>query len=539
MDALANLQAYLTRAKVLLADQPAPLGRPEEMAKAVETMRARVATGRATISRDRIREALALLATRGAKAACDSHLRYLCWSLWEPFGQSSAMAREDRATEQILDAAGAELRQGLLPLSAWRGLLAAYLTPPKKPVGEPQSGNWIRLREFLAATLPKVSADARFRPDWLVTMNENREILSDAPCSRYAPAIAEGDTTTIDDIRHRLAVPEESWFWKELILSRVRHLLGQDDQSYLSGLKGILKALADHPSLADDALTMLLPRHFNGLADRAHSGLQDYAVKYWGSPNIFSQAKWSLVNAAVKQMVREWLVKEDLRDFFSILQADHAADQRRLNFWLDYAKQIDFAHFVLGSATWNSPRADYVEMRRRKSSRIAQLIDGTATNNAFILKLGNYFFVEFGETGNACYMYEAGNLPFDARRHHQSINDLKNKHKAIAHPSHVHEWEVRYRQQLANFGIYPDKEAQTASRRLPIRPSQTKAATPSQGWAEHAEKIARQYSIKIVDQRSKGGCLWLLTGSSTHPAASELNRLGFKYMDNRGFWRKR
>jgi len=539
MIALADLQAHLARAKDLLADHAEPLGRPAEMARAVDAMRARVATGKSTISRDRIRESLVLLSSRGAAAACESHLRYLCWSLWEPFGPSCAMTRDDGAVAQIVDAANTELRRGALPLSAWRGLLAAYLTPAERPATEPEAGNWLHLRDFLAATLPDVSAGARFKPDWLATLGENREILSDDPCARYAPTIAEGDTTLVDGIRDRLMIPGESWFWKELILSRARYLCRQDDTRYLSGLDVILMALTDHPALADDALLMLLPRHFDGLAGRAHAGLQTYAVKHWGSPNIFSQAKWSLVDEAVKRMVREWLVREDLEDFFSLLQADRAADQRRLDFWLGYAKQIDFAHFVLGAATWNSPQADYVQMRRRKQGRIAQLLGASATNNAFILKLGGYFFVEFGETGNACYMYEDGDQPFDVGRYQQSIDDLKNKRRAIAHPSHNHGWEVRYRQQLASLGIYPDAETRPVSRRPEGRPAPARAPIPSQDWVEAAESIARRYAMQLVDQRSKGGCLWLLAGSPQHPAAGELSRLGFRYMDGHGFWRKK
>ena len=551
------------------------------MLKAVETMKAKVSSGgKGIVSRNRIREALALVDSRGADEACESHLRYLCWALWEPTARKvTLMGRNDGTVRQVLEVAQHDLRRKALSLSAWRGLVAGYLDPEERPASEPEASNWLEIRDFLSQTLPKVITSSRFVPDWLRELADNRELLTAKPCDRYAAATASGDTTAVDRLRDNLSIPAESWFWKELILSQVRHLCTLDNTGYLTGLDAVLKLLEGRPALADDALATILPRHYASLAEHAHPGLQDFAVKSWGSPNIFSQAKWSLVEEPIKGMVREWLVKEDLRDFFSLLQADQAADQRRLTFWLEYAKQIDFAHFVLGATVWHSPQADYKEMRARKRSRIAQLVDGSPTNNAFVLKVGDYFFVEFGETGNACYIYRADDVPFDVRRHQHSLHDLKNKRRAVEHPSHMGSWEWKFKQILQNFGIFPDRDRRSTQRPSvppPSRPTPApspptapatssatpvssgirvndmrasqslglsqpaQAATPASGdWAARAREIARTHKMELVDQRSKGGCLWVMARWSKHPAADELVRLGFKFADGRGYWRKK
>ena len=57
---------------------------------------------------------------------------------------------------------------------------------------------------------------------------------------------------------------------------------------------------------------------------------------------------------------------------------------------------------------------------------------GGSSRNAFIMKIGQYYFVEFGEMGDACYGYSESNVPFTLGRGYLEYpGDLKNKQQCV------------------------------------------------------------------------------------------------------------
>lgn len=50
-------------------------------------------------------------------------------------------------------------------------------------------------------------------------------------------------------------------------------------------------------------------------------------------------------------------------------------------------------------------------IQAKEKSRISRLDGGGGRINAFIIKIGQYYFVEFGETGDACYGYSKTTYP--------------------------------------------------------------------------------------------------------------------------------
>ncbi len=558
----------------------APFGRPEAMVRAVVEIRRRVNGASGTlVQRNRIQEALDLLSTRGLRVACATHLRFLCWALGEPHKDTPALLqRTDGVVAGLLSAVDGALSERTLPLSAWRGLLAAYFGPEQRPTREAEAANWQALRGFLARSLPVIEEQSRYKPDWLRTLVEHDNVLTERPCDRYAAAVFAGQEDALAPLRDQIGVAQTSWFWEELILSQVRHLCGLADGEYLGALDRFLAVLRRHPLLADDALILVLNRHHRSLTNVPHLTLQDFATEHWGSPHIHAQAKWSLVAPPVKQMVREWIVREDLKLFFDLLSADGAADQRRLDFWLRFAKQIDFAHFALGPAVFDSPRPDYVDMRKRRRQRISRLVNpGNPDNNAFILKLGAYFFVEFGQTGNAAYGYRADDLPFCLPAAEVDLHQAKNRRRCIFRQSHHSDWEYKFLVALEALGIHPDDDrrcgrtpgaliaAQKPStpprppqsysppirRPAPVPPahrytepqgsnaSQVQTTDDDPLWLLPTLTLAQKHDLKVLDQRPKSGCLWLLTDNAAHPARGDLERLGFRFTEGRGFWRKK
>lgn len=81
------------------------------------------------------------------------------------------------------------------------------------------------------------------------------------------------------------------------------------------------------------------------------------------------------------------------------------------------------------------------------------------------MKVGGYYFVEFGETGDACYGYTAGGEPFrlgSGLLNHP--NDLKDKTRCVFWGSHVDglkPWEKKFMDGsvkwpgLSDLGLHP------------------------------------------------------------------------------------
>ena len=75
---------------------------------------------------------------------------------------------------------------------------------------------------------------------------------------------------------------------------------------------------------------------------------------------------------------------------------------------------------------------------------------GGSSRNAFIMKIGQYYFVEFGEMGDACYGYSESNVPFTLGRGYLEYpGDLKNKQQCVFWGSH-HDGLVPWEQKFVN-----------------------------------------------------------------------------------------
>ena len=91
-----------------------------------------------------------------------------------------------------------------------------------------------------------------------------------------------------------------------------------------------------------------------------------------------------------------------------------------------------------------------------------QLAGGTATTNAFMIKIGSIYIIEFSETGNACYFY-SGKPERISERVSQvtQLNDLKNTvSKSYNNKlSHGGNWETRFNEFMRReLGIFPDQK---------------------------------------------------------------------------------
>lgn len=551
---IERLSGFLQKHRDELVARPVPFGRPEAMHNAVVRMRntLRVA-GNPRPPRDRITEALKILYGQGVHAAMAGHARFLCWALL--VGEPALLTKTELAQE-LLGAIDARVREGQLSVTGWRGLLEAYFAVPSSWDAPPA---WHDLREMLRRSLDAILKRARYRPNWMGLLAEHRNLLGDDPCGRYAAAVASGDNAVLDPLRLVLRVPEESWFWKELILAQVRDACRQEDKLFMERTSRLVPSISGQKALVDDALVLLLTRHAQTLSGQPSELLKSLAIEHWGSPHLFSQARWNLVDPPVKQMVQEWITREDLRDFFAVLQADGAADERRLEFWLRYVRQIEYAQFALGQYAYESQKLDYVELRQKRKDRIARLTDQPDTlNNAFIIKIKDMLFVEFGQVGNACYIYRLDKCPFNPTEKVLQLWKLKNRKVCEHNFSHHHTWEYRLEELLRGYGILPDRDTAVAglskhgakvkspgpTPAIPRAVSATPTIRSTSTSAEQARQLnqkliidfATKQNLVVLDHTSKSGALWVLHDDHRTEIARMLRALGMSYKPGKGWW---
>lgn len=549
---IADLKRHLDAAVARIRHHPPVIGDAAAMDRAAKALLAAGGKGGDSGSSDRVRHGLQVLAQSGVAAAAP-HLRYICWGIAEPFPREPLLRRPEFAS--VLELVRASVAAGEFTLNPWRGLLQGYLTALPEDIDGPGRSNWLALRDFLAGSLAVMRQRARVTPPWLDILAEHDNLLRDRPCDRYARLLLEGEGARLEPLKEQLGIPERSWFWREAVLAQVRSACDLADAPFRAALDLLLGKLENYPSLANDSLILLLARYARAFADTPHEGLQDYAVKHWGSPDIFAQAKWAQVEPEVKAMVQRWLVRDALTTFFEVLQEDRTADRRRFNFWLRYHGQVSYVRIALGSQPWHSPNPDLKHMREHRHDRVCRLDGGQGSLSAIVMKIGSHFFVEFSHTGNAAYGYAEHQVGFPLDRREMPRDALSNKATASFRESHMDKktesWEQKFERILADdLGIHPDTDRQplgplrarrptVVARTAGGRPVPKPAGTSGRPLdTERFEALCRLLKLRVEDNRPKGASLWVRHLGEQDAAARELRAMDFHFSPGNGWWRK-
>lgn len=543
---LNKLERHLLTRLSEYQSNPFSIGNLASIEKAVTNIRKNVGSIQGRPTEDRIQEALTLLFTKGPNVALKTHLRYVFWGLIEPWGdkQKRALADADLFDKTVREIE--KLKSSDIPFSAWRGLVSAYFGWNPVDREQIEFKNWLELRRLI---ISRVSFKQEgFKPAWFIVLIEHINLLGDSPCDRYGSVLLNGDDAILKPLKDELKIPNNSWFWSDLFLSQVKSAAETDDDRFLNHIEKLLPKVSEYKFSADATLTILLER-YNQSKQRAkpHILLREEAINFWGSPHLERNARWGQVKAETKAMIQNWLVVKALDDFFRLLQEDNAADERRLNFWLRYQQTIGYFHFALGPEANENKQKDYQLFRSRFRDHLCLLSpQGSRKNNAFLLQLGNYWVVEFGAIGNACYIYESENIPFDISARYMYLYILKNKRKAVMYLTHNSDWEYRFDQKLKEIGIYPDKEQVLANREI-RRPHpkfdksnllDTNLEKPKKPFIEFGKKLAEDYKLETADQTGQKGAFWIFWDKSDGIIADKLRRAGFKYFQGRGWWHK-
>ena len=374
------------------------------------------------------------------------------------------------------------------------------------------------------------------------------------PCAPYVEELLAGRRGKLDDLVSAMAPPAASWYWDELVEAVCLSIDQMNDDSFIDRIPFLLR-FADETRLGprrDVVLSRTLDRHAQTRHRARHQVLLAYALERWKSPQLKTSALWNQVRPDTKKMVCGWLALEDLEDFYRLCQGAGTVDERRLRFWLRYKEQIAFSQIVLGSTLFYSRDSEVIEFRDRKKGRLARLTSGPVDNNAIIMQIGEWTFMEFSQTGNACYPYRTEHLKLELgilRYPLDGAGGLKNRPavKRSGANTLIHNggWESTFEQCLREWGIRPDQEpGAVRSQAHPVERHPT-AVRENNALGIPADLLADRGLVailararpEIIDNRPAGGALWVIPETASSELGPALLRAGFRHKLGKGYHR--
>jgi len=424
----------------------------------------------------------------------------------------------------------------------WAALCASYFAyRNEKPEQNP---HWCVLRGHIAKGYLVVKAAIRREKPWMKTIEFYHDIFTPQAGGVISRQLLAGEKNSLSSLEKIAQIPDSSWLWKRIFTVLLAQLDTLDDPQYLDKLSWLLGLAAQWVRFRDDIMTATLTRYYHSTyRDQAHSALKQAALEYWDNPQLKSQQnKWhQYVSEPVAAMVRGWLAKQDLMHFFELLRGNGDVDQARLFYWLRFANQMGFTRIVMGPDAWHDRGSDFVKFREENKGRLSYLLGGRNLDNAMIMQINDYLFVEFSGTGNAMYAYRVGQAPFNPESESLDINiHLKDKFRNVLRLPHIPRaegynrvrltgWMLKYDDELRQLGIrwmaeepvkFVDKKAPS-----PASVSDIKIINPLRDTA--IQRLVESTSCIVSDNRQKGGVLSVQLKIPDDTTERELLRLGF------------
>lgn len=506
-----------------------------------------------------------------------AELKYVCYGATVPLGENRwRLVDRPGLLNAMIHAVDQQQGQVKQFRRCYQGLLNAYFGFEKnsEPEGAPGYKGWCRIREYLSATLETVRVQSRQRgspPEWLELLHQHRNLLTDSPCEAYALELSNGRRDGLRAVCEGLGIGGTSWVWEDALMAYVRHVCAEADGAFQGRMQGVLDLVNDRqdlrlPRIMSKRATALTVARYAGCSDHPeHRDLRDTAILQIGNPWL-SRSAWDaeVGHEPARVMVESWLKRRLIKDFFELLAQDGGADLRRLNYWLKFEPQISDMWFVLGQDARRNMTPEFKQLRSRMEGRGRSLIDPNSANNAFVMRIGPLLVIEFGLTGNACYVFAATDFHSNLDEMEftlQARNPLKQKSGAerLYHSGH---WESKFdfvlRRRLITTTLSADwsvpekveiapsmstrpamsSTVQTLPRDIPKRLLVPTAA--KQLSALVAMQIAarcRHEGVPFDDRRDIGGGFWVLK-SDKEPSPKLINALeeaGFSHVQGQGY----
>lgn len=390
-------------------------------------------------------------------------LRDLSWSINTQIGEDISEYRlvedEDALTRLVQ-------RVGTLDARRQRrcrgGFMAAlYSVEASAATGSAKSGLAL-LRNAVRAAIKACPVDQRSEADAVI--DARPDLLGPTvptPLGRAAikdPAKLERDLAP-------LAVPRTSWFWTALLDAQIDALRGRSVERFATEWPVVLAFAQARTAQYRRALASIVRAYAETAAPTLDTALRDAALDAFGNPMLERNTNdWRQVGAAGTRLMRAWLVENALDDFFRLLSTDPSADSRRVRFWKRYAPFVTDLYIFVGSAQVRSGGRDLTRLRRQLGDRFREM---AGKENLFVLRIGEYGWMEFSKHGNACYVYRwsdvTGELvtPTQERGSHFKRQDLAEER--LYHSDGHLKWEAKFAEWLRVFaGAVPVKSKKRA-----------------------------------------------------------------------------
>jgi hypothetical protein len=391
----------------------------------------------------------------------------IAWGLCDTCGRAGKPIDSVDMISRVMDYLDEQSSGQGISRRFWFGLLHSYFAYASK---DPSfNANWVNLRTRLAATASKLIDSQRRPKTWAKVLEAHSELLTPTAGMQLADAIFQGNTSIAAELKTYLPIPDSSWLWQRIISEQLLRLPRISDEAFFPLIPAMLQLAVQHPQETDNIIAALLTRYEKSTArEIAHEELKQLALMHWQNPQIKMANRWALVPEEVRKMVLHWFAMADLQHFFSLLQGAGGVDRDRLNYWLRFVDQIGYTRIVLGGDAIANQHPNYIDFRAKNKGRFSSLHGGDSANNAFIMRIGNYYFVEFSGKGNACYVYEEGRLPFSPASTSFTVLNLKHKNAATDRIIHNGSWQTGADWSLKRLGIFPSDKRK--SRKIPDTP---------------------------------------------------------------------
>lgn len=475
-------------------------------------------------------EAAVRQATRNVDGLRSGQRLLLAFALAQPVAALQDRCLFDR--ESILDPLlrkwERDAPRGKLRLTHWKGLFHSYM---QAPPGLAQQ----RLAKLLQTSFEPTVRARRRPPAWVDGFRRHAQLLTRNPCTPYLDDLVAGRNDRLNDLTEHLGVsiPPASWFWQQLkaeVLIRIERMGKAAFHDAISTFIGMDKSI---PMATNDLVGALLNR-YEACGDHAkHAALMDFAIDAWGSPQLDSNLDWLTCNKAAREMVCRWIAREDLEQFYRLCKEEREVDEARLEFWLRFQKQMAYTQILIGSGMRRStePAIRKFVRDRTHQGRLGNLLGGAA-NNALLMRIGKWVFVEFSQLGTACRCIRLTDSEFEAGQPSYTLSGLRGiGEKWIHTPSGA--WQSKFLVELAAKGIQPDDEADATVSRPPRPRARTHAR---QQRAPELQELAAM-GLRIRDHRDKGGALWVFAEDDARGAfRGRLAAMGFRYSKNKAGW---
>lgn len=504
-------------------------------------------------------------------------LKYACYGAATPMQDGWCVLGDDKLRDTLL-ADVERLDNAKRRFKCFEALLRSYFAFDRyeqqtKTTKEARNG-WKILRDCLArqrAQFQRDGVNKKIRlPGWFAVLTKHENLLTNKPCDRYGVDMLRGDNSSIEEARQGLGIPKDSWVMQEMIISHMSEAANLVDAPFNKHLDLLLKVVQGETSLDISpllklrAIAVLVSRYAQCASKPEQPVLRDAAVSIIGNPWL-KKTHWDAwvkkhdgqPDNEAREMVNGWLKRRLITDFFAVLSEDGRADQRRLKYWLRFETVIEDLWLALGPDAMRNMSKPYQELRERAVGRLLSLENsGPSNNNAFIMRMGDWLIVEFGITGNACYVYPRNPPPFVLQGKAVSLYKLKNRNLGEPHNHIANGWERNFDQAICSkVGYHPQGIIQ---QRAAQQVTKDDSMTLSGFWkrkssqlddkftsnsVEHnlsyVEQYVRKFALRTEDLRKSGGAFWVYTKKGDHPEVDQnLESWKFKYKQGRGWWRE-